>query len=71
MRQIEEKYGFHHVEGAGLARCPFFGLWICGGFGEAGPQMMRVDKYDLGFAKTLGTTVGKKSMNILMKGTRF
>lgn len=30
-----EKYGFHHVEGAGMARCPFFGLWICGGFGEA------------------------------------
>eukprot|EP00434_Breviolum_minutum_P008017 symbB.v1.2.007072.t1/scaffold422.1/size209270/1 len=34
-----EKYAFHHVEGAGLARCPFFGLWICGGFGEATEQV--------------------------------
>ncbi|CAJ1328618.1 unnamed protein product, partial [Effrenium voratum] len=29
-----EKYHFDHVQGAGLSRCPFFGLWICGGFGK-------------------------------------
>jgi len=29
------KYVFDHVRGAGLADCPFFGLWICGGFGDA------------------------------------
>lgn len=28
------KYTFDHVYGAGLADCPFFGLWICGGFGD-------------------------------------
>ena len=31
----EEKYSFHHLHGAGLSRCPFFGLWVCGGFGVA------------------------------------
>ena len=36
-----EKYGFEHVEGAGLARCPFFGLWVCGGFGEVTPRLCR------------------------------
>jgi len=29
------KYEFDHVHGAGLAKCPFFGVWICGGFGDA------------------------------------
>lgn len=29
-----EKYSFDHVGGAGLSQCPFFGLWICGGFGS-------------------------------------
>lgn len=28
------KYNFDHVRGAGLVDCPFFGLWICGGFGD-------------------------------------
>ncbi|CAE7428882.1 unnamed protein product [Symbiodinium sp. CCMP2592] len=30
-----EKYSFDHVAGAGRLTCPFFGIWICGGFGEA------------------------------------
>lgn len=29
------KYGFEHLRGAGAPDCPFFGLWICGGFGDA------------------------------------
>eukprot|EP00405_Crypthecodinium_cohnii_P011904 CAMPEP_0206438100 /NCGR_PEP_ID=MMETSP0324_2-20121206/11418_1 /ASSEMBLY_ACC=CAM_ASM_000836 /TAXON_ID=2866 /ORGANISM="Crypthecodinium cohnii, Strain Seligo" /LENGTH=546 /DNA_ID=CAMNT_0053905473 /DNA_START=40 /DNA_END=1678 /DNA_ORIENTATION=+ len=29
------KYTFDHVRGIGKADCPFFGLWICGGFGDA------------------------------------
>ena len=36
-----EKYGFDHVDGGGLARCPFFGLWVCGGFGELTQRLCR------------------------------
>ncbi|CAJ1407549.1 unnamed protein product [Effrenium voratum] len=36
-----EKYHFDHVQGAGLSRCPFFGLWICGGFGKDTARAMR------------------------------
>lgn len=28
------KYTFDHVRGAGLPQAPFFGVWICGGFGD-------------------------------------
>eukprot|EP00747_Dinoflagellata_sp_TGD_P093200 gnl/TRDRNA2_/TRDRNA2_165683_c2_seq2.p1 gnl/TRDRNA2_/TRDRNA2_165683_c2~~gnl/TRDRNA2_/TRDRNA2_165683_c2_seq2.p1 ORF type:complete len:381 (+),score=68.14 gnl/TRDRNA2_/TRDRNA2_165683_c2_seq2:88-1143(+) len=35
MRGRPAKYAFDHLEGAGLPRSPFFGVWICGGFGNA------------------------------------
>jgi len=33
------KYSFDHLPGAGLPQCPFFGVWVCGGFGSAQSTM--------------------------------
>jgi len=50
-----EKYSFDHIEGAGLARCPFFGVWICGGFGGASATQKAMRRVARGVAEGFWT----------------